>query len=135
MNGKTTGQMGFPAPDSVQGLIQQISYPLYNCKGWMKFVGVLSIISGALQAISIFGIIIAWLPIWIGVLLFQAASAAEEAHYTGSEHELIRSLTRLKTYFIIIGVMTLIMILFSLLVLVLVFTGAFFSMFHMRSIY
>ena len=55
--------------------VHTIGAPLYNAKGWMKFVGVLSIIYGVLVALSIIGILIAWLPIWIGILLFQSASA------------------------------------------------------------
>ena len=125
MNGEPTEQMNNPASDSTQGLIQQISYPLYNCKGWMKLLGVMSIIAGVIYAITIFGLIIAWLPIWIGVLLFQSATAAEEAYYNGSEYELVKSLAKLKTYFIIMGVLTLISIIFFIVMFFLGFMGTF----------
>ncbi len=46
-------------------------------KGWLKFLGVLSIIGGVLSALTIVGILVAWLPIWMGVLLFQAGSQAD----------------------------------------------------------
>ena len=129
MNGETTEQMGYSTPDSTQGLIQQISYPLYDCRGWMKLLGVMFIIAGIIYVITIVGIIFAWLPIWIGVLLFQSASAAEEAHYTGNEHELVRSLLKLKTYFIIMGVLTLISIIVSIMAFFFGFMGAFMSHF------
>jgi len=90
------------------GGIRELSFPLYQCKGWMKFVAVMSIIGGILQALTIVGIIIAWLPIWTGVLLFQSASAVEQAYDGDRRDEMIRSLSKLKTYFIVMGVLTLI---------------------------
>ncbi len=131
MNGEHNEQTGRPAQDSIQGLIQQISYPLYNCKGWMKLLGVLSIIGGVMYAITIVGIIIAWLPIWIGVLLFQSATAAEEAYYNGSDYELVKSFSKLKTYFIILGILSLVSIIFFLLAFFLGFMGAFMTHFGM----
>ena len=44
--------------------------PLYEARGWMKFLGIVMVIAGIFTAITIVGIIIAWLPIWLGVLLF-----------------------------------------------------------------
>jgi hypothetical protein len=81
----------------------------------MKLLGVLMILYGAIVALSIVGIIVAWLPIWLGILLFQAASTAEEAHINDNADELLAALKRLKTYFTIMGVLTLIGLLFALL--------------------
>ena len=116
MNGQPTEQMS---------LIQQISYPLYECKGWMKLLGVMFIIGGIIYAITIIGLIVAWLPIWIGVLLFQSANAAERAYETASEYELHHSLSKLKTYFIIMGVLTLLGIIISIMAFFFGFMGAF----------
>lgn len=88
--------------------IRTVSTPLYNAKGWMKLVGVMMIIYGALTALSIIGIIIAWLPIWMGVLLFQSAGAAEMAYQAEDDAALVRALGKLRTYFTIMGVLTLI---------------------------
>jgi len=104
-------------------LIQQIIYPIYGCKGWMKFIGVIFIIGGILYALTLVGIIVAWLPIWQGVLLIQSAGAAENARHTGSENELIRSLAKIRTYFIIMGVLTLLGIIFTVLMLILFLLG------------
>jgi len=98
-------------------MIKELSFPLYNCKGWMKLVGVMSIIAGALQVLTIFGIIIAWLPIWTGILLFQSANAIEQAYEGENQAAMTRSLYKLKTYFIIMGVLTLIGIIFMVLAL------------------
>lgn len=88
--------------------IRTISSGLYAAKGWMKLVGVMSIIYGILVALSIVGIIIAWLPIWMGVLLFQSANLIDQAYSGEDQAALTQSLNRLKTYFTITGILTLI---------------------------
>jgi uncharacterized membrane protein len=117
------------------GIIREISFPLYNCKGWMKLLGVMSIIGGALYVLTIFGIIIAWLPIWTGILLFQSASAIQQAHETDSKDAMTRSLSKLKTYFIIMGVLTLIGIIVFVLLLCFGVLGAGFAALSHRRAY
>ncbi|HEX6929186.1 MAG TPA: DUF5362 family protein [Gammaproteobacteria bacterium] len=89
-------------------VVKDIALPLYNAKFWMKLIGVVMIIYGAIVALTIVGIVVAWLPIWIGVLLFQAATAAEAAYSQGDQEAAIRATDKLKVYFIINGVMMLI---------------------------
>lgn len=89
-------------------LVKTLNQPVYAAKGWIKLIAVLSIIYGGLTALSIIGIIIAWLPIWMGVVLFQAASGAEEAQSTGSEDAMLRSQAKIKLYFTILGIVTLV---------------------------
>jgi hypothetical protein len=108
-------------------VVKELIVPLYQCKGWMKLVGVMSILGGALYALSIIGIIIAWLPIWMGVLLFQSANAIELAYLGGDRNAMTRSLAKLKTYFIITGVLTLIGIVIGILMFFFGALGAFFS--------
>ena len=48
---------------TTESVLQQMLEPLYRAKGWLKFVGVLSIIQGVLSILSIWGILICWLPI------------------------------------------------------------------------
>jgi hypothetical protein len=104
-------------------IIREVTAPLFAAKGWMKFLGVLMIIAGAFYALTIVGIIICWLPIWIGVVLFQAATATESAQASGSKMELYGALSKLKTYFTIYGVLALIMIVVSIIVMIAVFVG------------
>ncbi len=93
--------------------IKDLSQPLASGKGWMKFVGIVSIIHGALIALTIIGIVIAWLPIWIGVLLMQSANAIERAQLSGDADALKESLARLRTYFVVLGVLILVGIIIS----------------------
>ena len=101
--------------------IREVSLPIYQTKGWLRLLGVLSIISGVMSAMSIVGILFAWLPIWVGVLLLQSASSIERAHVTGSKEVLFDSLGKLKMYFMIQGVTTLIGLIFGAIALFMVF--------------
>jgi hypothetical protein len=95
--------------------IQALSEPLYRAKFWMKLVAVMMIIYGALMVLSVVGIIVAWLPIWMGVLLFQSAGQVEKAHLSSDEQAMLISLAKLKTYFTVMGVLTLIGLVVGLL--------------------
>jgi hypothetical protein len=74
--------------------------------GWMKFLGVVSILEGALAALTIVGILFAWLPIWLGLLLFKAAEDAEIAS-KDDPARLEPFIKRLNKYFMIQGIVTL----------------------------
>ena len=109
-------------------LIKEISMPLYQSKGWMKLIGVLSIVYGGLLALTIFGIIIAWVPIWMGIILYKSASTIEQAVHTGEKTYTLQSLQKLKTYFTIMGVVTLIGLIVGALAIFLSFLGLFGSL-------
>lgn len=95
--------------------IRTISEPLYRAKFWLQLVGVLMIIYGVLICLSIIGIVIAWLPIWMGVLLFQCAGQVERAHTADDADAMLMAMAKLKTYFTIMGVLTLIGLIVSVL--------------------
>ncbi|MYD97587.1 MAG: hypothetical protein F4X98_09405 [Gammaproteobacteria bacterium] len=102
-------------PASAQGVsmeMKDVALPLYQAKGWIRFLGVMMIIVGALYAVTIIGLLFAWLPIWLGVLLFQASSRIEYAYEGGGAVSFMESLQKLKTYFIINGVVVLISLIF-----------------------
>jgi hypothetical protein len=84
---------------------------------WMKLLGVISIIQGIFAVFTIWGIIIAWLPIWLGVILFRAANEAEMAAAGLTDH-LEAYLKRLNKFFLIQGIL---MLLFIVIALIMVF--------------
>ena len=97
-----------PVAGGGEPIIRELSTPLYEAKGWIKLVGVLSIIGGVLYIISIWGILICWLPIWMGILLLKVAQSAEEAHRSGNRADFSTAMAKLKTYFTITGILALI---------------------------
>ncbi|UCG53753.1 MAG: hypothetical protein JSW58_04615 [Candidatus Latescibacterota bacterium] len=104
--------------------IRELTLPIHQSKGWLRLLGVLSIISGIFSALTIVGILYAWLPIWVGVVLLQAASAVERAHLTGSKEVFYQSLSKLKIYFVIQGVTTLIGLVIAVIVFFVAGLGA-----------
>lgn len=100
-----------------------LSTPLYSAKFWLKLVAVMSIIYGVLCALSIVGIVIAWLPIWMGVLLFQCAGQIEQAYLADDAQALHNGLAKLRTFFTIVGILTLIGLVIGVLAFALGLTG------------
>ncbi len=96
------------SPGREEPLVKELCLPLWQAKGWLKLVGVLSIVHGILLAITLVGLLVCWLPIWMGVLLLKAAGAVEVAQISGDKLQLIEAQNRLKTYFTICGVLVLI---------------------------
>ena len=107
-------------------MVKEIAGPLYEAKGWMKFLGVLMIIYGALMVLTIWGIIICWLPIWMGILLLNAGKGVETAFQSGNKADLTAGLGKLKTFFTIYGILALIGIVFMIIGLI-VAGGALFA--------
>jgi len=66
--------------------------PLYRAKTWLRLVAILTIAAGVLLAATIVGIVLAWIPIWAGIVLYQAASTMENP-------DLTHSMSRLALYF------------------------------------
>ena len=89
-------------------LIKELSLPIYQSKGWMKLLGIVLIVEGVLVAFSLVGIIIAWLPIWLGILIYKAAKYIEIAQLQGDKTQLLEALKKIKTFFIINGVLMLV---------------------------
>ncbi|MBN2566317.1 MAG: DUF5362 domain-containing protein [Candidatus Eisenbacteria bacterium] len=115
--GEVGGGFTPPVGGGEQQFVREVSAPLFAAKGWMKFLGVLMIIYGVFLAITIVGLIICWLPVWIGIILFRAATAAETAQVSGSKAELYTALSKIKTYFTIYGVLALIGLIFAIIFL------------------
>ena len=73
-------------------IIREVSSPFYDMRGWLKFIGVASIVAGALSALSIFGIIFAWVPIWMGITLYNSSTKIETAYHAGDKIMLMEAI-------------------------------------------
>ena len=85
-------------------LRRRIAEQARSMSAWLKLVGVVTILSGIPAALTVIGLLVAWLPIWLGVLLFQAGAAAKR----DSDYDLLRLIEKLKTYFIVQGVLVIV---------------------------
>lgn len=91
-------------------------------KPWIKFLGIIQIISGALLCLTCYGIVVAWIPIWTGLVLAQSADSFGATTSGG----FVRGMAKLRTYFVVTGVMTLIsLILVAISFMIVLFTGLF----------
>ncbi len=97
---------------------RDLAQPLYEVRGWVKFLGVLNIISGVLACLTIVGILWGWLPLWQGIVLFNAGKQAEQSWTNEDPERLRESLRQLKTYFIISGVSMLASMALAMLVVI-----------------
>ncbi|NOX37956.1 MAG: DUF5362 domain-containing protein [Calditrichaeota bacterium] len=116
-------------PPPQDALLNQLKAIAGNMATWMKFLGIMYILQGAFAAISILGILIAWLPLWLGILLFQAGNRASNAVLGNNPRELIAMLDKLRLYFIINGIIFIIMLAFMVVSMVFLGSG-FFSLFQ-----
>ena len=116
-----------PQGNTEQAIVQEVSLPIYQSRTWMKLSAILVIIGGVISALSIVGILFAWIPIWMGIVLYKSASSIESAEESGSKYALVESLGNLKTYFTIMGILNLIGIVFFVgmmcLMMILIATG------------
>jgi len=95
--------------------IKSLSLPLQKAAIWMLILGILSIISGALLVLTLVGILFAWFPIWMGIVLIMASSAAKKAHANSSAADFINALNKIKLYFMVSGIISLIGIVLSII--------------------
>ena len=87
--------------------LKDLSAILYSGRKWIKFVGIGTIIIGVFAALTIVGILFAWLLIWMGVLLIRVANQTDIAYEMEDEAAMVESMKQLKTYFVINGVVQL----------------------------
>jgi hypothetical protein len=110
--------------ESRENLIRELSAPLREATGWMRFLGVIAILYGIALALTIIGLIIAWIPIWIGILLFQSAGAAERAERQAEQESLILSLSKLRLCFAVLGGLAILGLIIFTVFLVAYLTGS-----------
>lgn len=109
------------ASDPWDGWFGRLVMPALESKGWLRFLGVVLIAWGALSVLTIVGILFAWLYIWVGVLLWQAADRAAQAAQLREPAMLEQFLQKLKTVIIVAGVATAVSVILSIFGLIMMF--------------
>ena len=103
-------------------ILQEILSVTGRMTGWLKFIGIVLIVYGAIYAITIVGIIFAWLPVWLGVILLQAASKADSAKVNRNAAELPLIMDKIRLFFVITGVVSIISIAMAIMMLIAIFS-------------
>jgi hypothetical protein len=111
--GRIPSMMGQPVNPELKVVI-----PLFEAKGWIKFLGIMMIIGGAFACLSIWGIIIAWLPIWIGVLLNQTSNNLDLGIRSNNANTVESGMRKLKTVFTIYGIMAIVILAFYIILFI-----------------
>ncbi len=99
-------------------LVKDLASYISAKRFWMKFFGIILIISGVVSALTLVGLVFAWLPVWSGVLLLKAANAATMAEATGTVEPLEDALYRIGNFFKINGIFVMVMIVIYLILIV-----------------
>ena len=97
--------------------INSLIFPLFQSLFWIRLFAACLIFYGALITVTGVGILVAWIPIWIGVLLLLAAKAISHAYKENDEQAFMQSLSRLKSIFTILGFTSVALIVASLYLL------------------
>ena len=98
--------------------LRTVALPLYEAKGWIKLLGGALVALGILYALSIFGLPIAWLFLWLGVLLLRAARQIDGAFSQGQDIPLSVAFQKLRRFFMIASVGMLVYVILVAVVLV-----------------
>nr|WP_281398124.1 DUF5362 family protein [Ruficoccus amylovorans] len=116
---ETTSHLG-GGSNIQEAAVIALSEPLAKSGFWLKLMAVLQFLYAGIYIIGSFGIgiIFAWLPIWMGVLMWQAANRARDAALSGDLMTAITAQNKIKLLIIIMGVITLLSIVLALLFIV-----------------
>lgn len=94
------------APPVSSDWFRRLLMPAYESKPWLRFLGVVCIAGGALSALTIVGLVVAWLYIWVGVLLWQAGDRVGQAYLRNDPAMFEQFMLKLRTLITIAGVAT-----------------------------
>lgn len=97
--------------------INSLIFPLYQSLFWVRLFAACLVFYGALITVTGIGVLVAWIPIWIGMLLLLAGKAISLAYKENDEQAFMQFISRLKTIFTILGFTSVAMIVASLYLL------------------
>ena len=117
----STTRQSIVSSDNIK-LLKELATPLFTAQRWIKLFGWMMIGNGILTIFSGWGILICWLPIWMGVLLLKAGSAMAVAGRTGDRAQFLAAQEKLKTFFTVNGILMLVGIILTT-IMMLVFGG------------
>lgn len=94
--------------------INSLVTPLYKSLLWIRLFAACLIFYGALSTVTGVGVLVAWIPMWIGVLLFLTSRSISRAYRDSDEQAFVQMISRLKTIFTILGICSVALIIASI---------------------
>jgi hypothetical protein len=96
--------------EQISALVSRLTDPLYHSRFWINLFAACLIVYGALITVTGIGVLVAWIPLWIGVLLILTTKSIKAAYTGRDEKALLKSLNRLKSIFTILGLASVMLI-------------------------
>ena len=98
----------------------QIKAILSSSKGWIMFFGIMNIISAAVVTIATLGIgiLVAWIPLMLGIFLISAANKIKNYLLLGNPVSLVEYHRKMKNFFVTVGVLTIISIVLNIIFII-----------------
>ena len=93
----------FNARQQEPAQVANLVTPLYQSLFWIRLFAACLIFYGALITVTGIGVLVAWIPMWIGMLLLLMAKSISSAYQNNDEQAFKQSLSRLKTIFTVLG--------------------------------
>lgn len=93
---------------------------LIKNKIWLKILGVFFIAYGVFACITIIGLLIGWLPIWLGLLLISSGKQLDSLKEKDNTENAVESIERISLFFKISGIVALGSFSFVVIMLILV---------------
>ncbi len=93
----------------------EVAEPLFHNRGWLKFVGIMSILYGVLVCLSIIGIIFGWIPILVGVKLLNCSQSLTDGYPSMNTAEVKYGIGELSSAIKFLGIFAIIMLSLMLL--------------------
>jgi hypothetical protein len=103
--------------DADEQLLARIIQPLQQSRFWIQLFAGCLVFYGALMTVTGLGILVAWLPIWTGVLLFMATRLINRAYLDRDANALVKAMQRFQTLFTILGLSSVMLISMTLYLL------------------
>jgi len=100
-------------PDIPVQLNAVVTAPLDEASIWMKISAVFYIFIGSLACLTVIGAVVGWIPLIMGIRLYQSANLSTKAHMLLSPEAHIHSLAKLKSFMIFNGVLSILGILYT----------------------
>ncbi len=108
-------------------IVRDVCLPLSTMTGWLRWLGIAFIAQGMLSALTVLGLLVAWLPIWAGVLMVKASGSLRKAHESEDETVIELAFTKLRSCVLVQGMLMLVSVSIALAV-VLFFGGTMVAM-------